>query len=515
MPVSVNLAERPDRKEVLLHAYVTLGTDTADLRSSVYDDTLILALRESDGPMTRGAMVESASKLLECKAAIKTKLDRRVDSLQARGVIEPAGPTNSYQLTAKTRSTVMAAERIYASEFDGLASAQQSLMRERFNVDWKAEDARRSALLLARAFIQRQLDTARHASLELLSLGLVRNVGDAIQELRDLLSERGVPVRGINGVVRELVQNAEGLPIINKLARAAMYVAIEGSPPLSGAKAIGANDWGDVIATLDASVGIPYLCAKRFRPTHGRFSQGATEVVRDLLHQGATVSIPNDYLNECASHLLAAMSYARLDRFGAELEYSKNGFVAHYFALRAAGAKAPNDLREYLKLFAPSLAAHFTDSAQWVRRIMSDLQPLFRDAGIEYEYIERVPQHFYDDVHKAYAHAMHALHRNKFGLLIEHDVSVLSHLRRCISERGESRICLTWDAVMIGVGRDLPGSGWVVSPHEAVDFIQGSRPLGEARLISLARHACRHRRTAHDRRSSDNRHRRSICEGQA
>ena len=47
-------------------------------------------------------------------------------------------------------------------------------------------------------------------------------------------------------------------------------------------------------------------------------------------------------------------------------------------------------------------------------------------------------------------------------------------------------MCLTWDAVMIGVGQELPDSGWVVSPHEAADFVQGFKPLGQARLISLA-----------------------------
>ena len=117
--------------------------------------------------------------------------------------------------------------------------------------------------------------------------------------------------------------------------------------------------------------------------------------------------------------------------------------------------------KEYLRLFSGALTGHFADARQWVRRIMSDLQPLFRDFGVEYENIEKIPQHFHDDVHKAYAYSMHALGRDKFGLLIEHDVEVISHLRRCVSETGESRLCLTWDAVMIGVGRDLPvQDGW-------------------------------------------------------
>jgi hypothetical protein len=486
MPVSVNLAERPDRKEILLHAYVTLGQDTADLRSSVYDDSLILSLRESTAPLPRGPLVEAAANLLGCKEPTKVKLERRVDSLLARGLIEFNSATSTFDLSSLTKTDVLASERIYASEFDGLASAQEDLMRKKFHLDWTTEDARRATLLLAKAFVQRQLETAARADVELLSLGLTRQVGDPLQELRDLLVDRGVNNRRVNGVVAELVQNAEGLPIINKLARAAVFVAIEGAPPLSGAKAIGANNWADVTATLDASVAIPYLCAKRSAPTHGRFSEGATQIVTDLLGLGATLNIPGVYLNECASHLLAALDYAQLDRFADELRFSKNGFVAHYFALRAAGANVPNDISAFLRTFAPSLRLTFADRGQWVRRIMSDLQPLLRDFGVDYEQVSRVPQHFRDDVEKVYAHKMRDLGRKKYGLLIEHDVFVLSHLRRSRKENGESRICLTWDAVMIGVGQEMIDCGWVVSPHEAADFVQAFKPLGQAKLISLA-----------------------------
>ena len=76
--------------------------------------------------------------------------------------------------------------------------------------------------------------------------------------------------------------------------------------------------------------------------------------------------------------------------------------------------------------------------------------------------------------------------RRKPHILIEHDVQVLSHLRRVRSERKEIRMCLSWDAIMIGVGRELQDCGWIVSPHEAADVIQSRYKISDAKLTALA-----------------------------
>ena len=46
--------------------------------------------------------------------------------------------------------------------------------------------------------------------------------------------------------IEELIEQSKDLPIVNKLARTAIFVALEGSDILSSAKAIGAPRWSDV-----------------------------------------------------------------------------------------------------------------------------------------------------------------------------------------------------------------------------------------------------------------------------
>ncbi len=90
------------------------------------------------------------------------------------------------------------------------------------------------------------------------------------------------------------------------------------------------------------------------------------------------------------------------------------------------------------------------------------------------------------DVASTWRFKLDKMKRVKPQLLVEHDVKVLSHLRRALSERDEIRMCLSWDAIMIGVGRELQNCGWIVSPHEAADVIQARLKISDVKLTALA-----------------------------
>jgi hypothetical protein len=336
-------------------------------------------------------------------------------------------------------------------------------------------------------FIRQQLESARHASFELASSGVMQSVGEPEQALRDLLVMKGVPARSVSKVVSQFVELARDAPITKKLVRAAVYVTIEAAAPLGGPKIIGASSWSEVHVIVDASVAIPFVCAKLYSPTSGRFSIGAIQCVETLLELGAQLVLPWIYQNECASHLLRALDYGPdLASFQDDLANSQNGFVSQYYKLKGMGKAVPPSMKEFLTTFASSATKTNPDRQQWTRMVMSELEPLFRDYGIKYEHIEGPPVHYRREVEIEYLYCLNKLKRSKSARLIDHDVIALSHMRRCISERGESRMCLTWDGAMIQVGRKLDDCGWVVSPHEAVDLVQPYLPLSEVKLCALA-----------------------------
>ena len=485
LQLNVVVNDRPDKAEVLLHAYVALGSDRSDLRNEVYDDSLLIALHEADSSMSRDRVARSAAELLGGGLGVQERLSRRIDSLLSHKRIEPAG-VGMVALSAATKMELKAADGIYIKELTTLASAQSQVLKDVCNLEWDNTQCESAATLLSRWFIQRQLATAEHASLNLAKTGLARTLGDPQSELRELLSHAGVPPKSLNKVLDEFVSLASDTPLIKKLTKAVTYVATEGQDPLKASRVLGASNWSEVTTTLDASVAIPYLCASLFAPTQGRFSYGANECVHLLKKQGAHLVIPWVYVNEVSAHLLRALNYPETRDFDDSLGHSQNGFVAHYYQMKAAGMAVPPSLREFIEVFSKAAVQKRPSASESVRAIMSDVQPLFAEYGIQFDDISRVPQHFRKEVETAYMFKLETMKRSKAPLLIEHDVQVLANARRAKSESAEIRMCLTWDAIMIGVGKELEDCGWIVSPHEAADIVQVRLKISGAKLTALA-----------------------------
>jgi len=476
--------QRIDYQEIALYAYSMLGQDTHNLRNTVYDDSILNTCYRL-GPLERDELIEECVTLLGCEANRATRIRSRIDSLLTRGNLT-SFKDRRITLSPHSQAELENAERVYLKEFTSLSSAQASLMKSEYNVPWTQEDSEQLSVYLARAFIQAQLETAKEARITLEATGLFKNLGDPLQDMRDYLRQKSVPPGSVDATIKEMFEHAEDLPIVKKLARAALFVALEGADPISSSKAIGASSWSEVKVMLDTSVAIPYLCASLYKPSEGRFSLSNHKTIRALCDLSANAVISYFYINECAAHLLLARSYLGLEAYSDTLRFSQNGYVAHYYKLKKAGANVPSSMLDYLSNFSPSIKETQTNTRSWIRKIMTDLQPLLHHYQVELEEIRQIRQHFRTDVEREYTYQMKELHRTKAGKLVDHDVSALAHVCGQISENDERWILLTWDRVLIAVGRQLSACGWVVNPSVLFDFIQPYRPLTETHLCNLA-----------------------------
>jgi hypothetical protein len=492
LQMNVSVSNRPDRGEILLHAYVALSADRLDLKNEVYDDSILIALHEAGVAMSRSNVVLKAAEFLGVGAGTQFRLASRIDSLLARRHIHAAG-AGLVSLSDDMKLQLQTADGIYVKELNLLAYAQSQILKDICNIDWNDSQCEIAASLLARWFVQRQLMTAEHTSVALANTGLSRTLGDPNSDLKQLLLEAGVPPRHMSNVFDQLVNVAAGTSLIKKLTKALTFVATEGQDPLKASRVLGASHWGEVITTLDASVAIPYLCASLFSPTLGRFSSGANECIGLLKGQGTPLVIPRVYVNEVAAHLHRAMRYPEATEFDASLEYSENGFVAHYYQMKASGKDVPPTLREFISVFSKAVLHPKATPQETTRAIMADVQPLLSEYGVQYDDISNVPPTFRDDVEKTYTFKLNEMHRTKPQILIDHDVQVLSHARRARSQDSQIRMCLTWDAVMIAVGRELEDCGWIVSPHEAADIIQARLKISGTKLTALTHSLARAR----------------------
>lgn len=484
IPVPSSVRDRPDRREILLHAYVALGEEAADLREQVYDDTILLVLRDR-GRLSRRDLIGQAVEWLGCDLSREGRFESRIDSLLTRRLLIRDRDGDTLDLSDTSRQSLTNAERVYIAEMDSLASSQASLIEKQFGVAWPTDSARHCAVLLSRAFIKKQLGTLESAGGLPNSLGLLRDLGDPVQELRDYLATANIPVGAVQDVVQEFASNAASLPIIHKLTRSALYALLEGRHPLQTCRSLGVSSWSDVTVIVDASVLIPFLCARLYAPTQGRFSRGALQSINALFKAGARIVTTQDYINETAAHLLKAREYFHFPDAADMLQYSRNGYVEHYFRLRAEGVAVPEDLSGFLTRFSKQLIRQ-QETQQWIRAIMVDIQGLANQYGVTYEHAKYPGSHVSDVIDREYAYAMRDRGADKLDLLARHDALTLAHMRKIVLDGKSALMCLTWDRLMIAVAKKVGDCGWAVTPHEASDFIQiTQRPTGE-KLISLS-----------------------------
>jgi hypothetical protein len=487
LSLDVCFDHRPDMREIMLHSYFALSDDRHSLRTSMYDATLQSVLHFSKAPLGRDQLVLKAMEQLCSQESRHSEFMSRVDSLLARGAILSDRASKCLQLSVDARESFEVSDGIYLKELGQLGAAQTGLV-DSSGGKWSQEQSEQAAVLLAQCFVQQQLQTARHASLALSMTGFGRSASDPEQALRELILASGVPSHKLDDVLFEFVDMASDKPLVKKLTRTVVHVALEGADPEKAAAIVGASRWNDVRVILDASVAIPFISASLFAPTRRRFSRGSNECIETLRGLSARLLIPWVYLNECASHLVRATQYLYdLHNLEDSLAYSNNGFVAHYYQLKRSGKSAPSSLRGYIQRLAPAALATTAD----VRQVMSELQPLFKDYGIEYEQIAKVPGHHVRDIQVSYMYELEERKMKKSSVLVDHDVQVLGHLRRCISEHSDKIMCLTWDGIMIRVGNQTSSCGWVVSPHEASDIVQPRLSLSQGRMTSLAHSVAR------------------------
>ena len=480
---------------MLLHSYNNLSDDKFNHQNQVYDDSILLTSKLS-GPLTKPDLVSKTIELLACTEGRSGLLLRRIDALLSRRELKQR-EDKTLEITPDAASEFENAERLYLKEFSTLQSAQGGLMEKEFKTQWTAAHTQRSTVYISRIFIKQQLETITSSGAVISAPGLVKNIGDPLEDLKNLLKSTNLPPQKINRAADELLEQAKDSAIIQKLIRAAVYVSLEGVDPISAAKSLGAPRWADITVLLDASVVIPYICSRLYRPIGTSFFTISCHTIDQLRRLGCRVVVPSGYINECASHLLRALDYDSLNDFKEDLAYSPNAYVANYYGLLSAGVEVPKTIQEYLKTFSSAVVRKQEDKAAWVRTVMPDIQSLLKDYGVDFEFFQTVPEAVRKDIEVEYTYQLNAARTKKVSMLIHHDVDALAHVRMQISQKGEHWIVLTWDKSMIIVGQKVPGIGWVVSPEVALDFSQPYNSLPDTKLCSISHRIAQMRAKSH------------------
>ncbi|MCV9879251.1 hypothetical protein [Brenneria izbisi] len=485
-PLPRSFQSNPDYKEMALHSYTVMSNEAKGMRDGVYDDTILFILSDSTN-LHEDELVEEVIRFLNIESDKDLYLRKRIGALFSKSLLQRTDE-GLIVLSQESSQDIEARKRIYEKELSDLAAVQIDIMREDFQVNWTLEESKEISIYIADSYISNQLDLLSDVKAKISIESFFNHRNRDRNSIRDYIKNKsGLTNKKANEAALAILESASNHPLIIKLARASIYVALEGKNAITSAKALGASRWSDFKILVEPTVAIHWICSFLYNGDVDGFYNISKKAIRRALKLDAIPFIPFYYINECASHLLKARKYAFLQGYEnpEELQYSKNAFIANYYALKIQGIKVPDNIFDYLKTFSSAVLIERNSWKDWVRVVMTDIQSILNKSGVQF-----IDTPFYqngDCVQFEREYNIHLESRNqtKSPYLMDHDLWALQFTHNEITDLNAHWIILTFDNAMIKVSKEARHSGWVVSPYKFLDITASSQSLSDTQYFSL------------------------------
>lgn len=473
-----------DYRERALHSYTLLSSDSKQLKENIYDDTILFILSNNEH-LSETEILEQVDEFLELNSNKEEIIKKRIGALFGKQKLAWKENGN-IELRVNAKDDIKSRKEIYQRELSNLVAAQTDLLSE-YKVVWEVEDSVKISVWLADTFISQQISNLKEIKASIVAHPIFKNFdNEGISKLkRFLLKKENITSDNIEIITSGLLDLASSHPLITKIVRASMYLALQGSNPISSAKALGASRWSEFNILLEPTAAIPYICSSLFKGCVNRYFDKAVHSVSRAKKLDSKLYIPYFYINECAGHLLHARKYCGLELNENELIYSSNAFVSNYYALKQAGIRVPEDFMDYLAVYSPAIRTEKNNIKNWVRELMTDIQSILNQSNIDF-----ISVPFYDHekckiFEEEYAYHLSDLGIEKPGHLINHDIWALQFTNDKIINDNEHWIILTFDRSLIAFGKTEYYKGWITNPIKFLDITEARKALSENKFISL------------------------------
>ncbi len=266
-----------------------------------------------------------------------------------------------------------------------------------------------------------------------------------LRQMHATLDSMGMP-EGVNRerFLENLVRLGVGSTIGKSLLAGELFLSMT---PLSTPhliRALGARS--EIQTLLDASVAIPMLAGLLFRPVDNRFSVAAHHAYTQLRSHGLPLSLPVDYLEEAAAHLLRAYhDYAEIIDLDEDLTASENSYVAHYAAQRAAGETT--SFVDYVEAFGLDESLIKADFYVALQALKPRLQRLFDRYSVSVMPLGNPSSASQLRAEEAIAYAFHELDQHRPEVTARHDARTLAFLFDTDRTSEAAYVLCTWDGV--------------------------------------------------------------------
>ncbi len=474
-----------DYREMAIHTYTLLSDESGKMRVSIYDDTILFIL-SNNKPLNEEELVNQVKSFLALNETKDDILIKRIGALFGKEKLKRT-VTGEIELHENSKADIESRKIIYERELSNLIAAQTDLLRNEYQCDWSIEDSKKIAVWIADAFIAEQISNLKEMKASIVSHPIFENLdNDGIEKIKNyFIKIKKIPSEKINKLLEEMIKLASNHPLITKISRASMYLALKGSNPISSAKALGANRWSDFNIIVEPTVAIPFICSQLYQGKVNRFFDNAVYSIKRAKKLDTKLFIPYFYINECAGHLLRARKYNNLELNENELQYSSNAFVSNYFALKLNNVKVPENYLDYLSSYSSSIKIEKNDIKNWVREIMIDIQSILNKANIDFIHVPFYDHEKCKTFEEEYVYHLRELRIEKRSHLINHDVWALQFTNDKIINDNEKWFILAYDKSLISYSKSYNYKGLILNPIKFIDITESTKPLSETQFVSL------------------------------
>lgn len=466
------------------HSLTIAEPDVLKLKGQVYDDAILFKISTNEYTV-KEELIQDVISYLSLPTEKSFLIEKRLDSLLTKGQINKDKETGVYQLRPEISRDIADRKKAYLYELNTLSAAQTDLMREDFHTDWSEDDSRVVSTLLSLSAIDDKISILRDAKSNIDHPIFRMAKGSDEKIKRYLVDQKKLSEDLASIALDELAQLASNHPLIIKITRACMYLALEGSNPLSSVKALGANSWADFNIMLEPTVAIPYICSQLYDGQVTKSFETSVNSVKTAVKRTKSVSIPFFYVNECAGHLLTARKYDGLDLDPEEMAHSNNAFVSNYYSLLLRGVKLPPTFLDYLSTFSPAIRNEKPQIKKWVREIMTDISSLLLQGNVTFSKFPTYSSEDLKDYETDFSIYLRDKGKEKAGHLIHHDAMALKYINDCVRKLGEHWIILSYDGMLTSVGNNENNDGWICTPQKFLDLTSITIPLSDTEMVSV------------------------------
>lgn len=429
----------PTAGEQAAYAYLFMSEDVSLLRRSILENAVLFAVLDSETSVKRADLPSELGTALGLRTNQYDLINSVVDSLLTRGHLESS--LGRLKVANSRSDGLIATRRLRQAELTELADALQEELNEHLPKARRGKPGP-DALLATVGPILLESSTVVSSSLRRIDPGTdLPTVRDRLLQLHSLLEESGIVDPAIRDkVTTRLVAAVSAKPIMKAVFAAEVFRSVIALDANHLATALGSGQFPVIV--LDASVAMPTLLSLIHRPVNHRMFVGAHRLYAQVSSHSYRMELPDDYLEECATHLIAAYeNYRDLVDEVDTLATSKNAYVAHYVSLRTTGDTTT--FSEYLKdLGVTENHLRTGDFRARVRLVARLLTKTFVNYGIDITEVGVVENALYEDALVELQGA--ANHHNSRPIITtRHDARVMVWLDEQPVQ--SARVLCTWD----------------------------------------------------------------------